>query len=135
MTQDNMAGEKAAIADLIARYNLSVDHNDFQGYAACFAPDGIFAGMIGRFSIHKELDRFVEAILKLAENAPNMRHFVTNILTEVNGNEAYSCSFVLVTSATQEGAKVLVAGEYEDQLVKIGGQWLFKERKVHIDGA
>lgn len=136
MTQEEVAREKAAIAELIARYNFVVDHNDFQGYAACFSPDGIFHGIIGRFAVNKELDLFIEAIQKFATAAPNMRHFVTNILTEVHGNEARSRSFVLVTSATKEGgARVVAAGEYEDQLEKVGGQWLFKERIVHIDGA
>lgn len=136
MIQDEVDREKAAIAELIARYNLSVDHNDFQGYAACFAPDGIFEGLIGRFTIHRELDRFIEAIQKLAATTPHMRHFVTNILTEVSGDQARSRSFLLVTSTAQgRGTRILMAGEYEDRLVKIAGQWLFQERKVHVDGA
>ncbi|MBI1987263.1 MAG: nuclear transport factor 2 family protein [Nitrospinae bacterium] len=136
MTQEDIAREKAAIAELIARYNLAVDHNDFPGYAACFTPDGIFDGIIGRFAVHQELDRFIEAVQKLAATAPNFRHFVTNILTEIHGDAASSRSFILMTSTTQEGgARIAAVGEYEDRLVKIGGQWLFRERKVHIDGA
>lgn len=136
MMQDEVDREKTAIAELIVHYNLAVDHNDFQGYAACFAPDGIFEGLIGRFAIHRELDRFIEAIQKLAVTTPHMRHFVTNILTEVSGDQARSRSFLLVTSTTKEGGtRILMAGEYEDRLVKIAGQWLFQERKVHVDGA
>ena len=50
MTPDILASEKAAIAELIARYNFVIDHNDFQGWADCFTPDGVFDGMIGRFA-------------------------------------------------------------------------------------
>lgn len=136
MTQDDIARDKAAIAELIARYNLAIDHNDFQGWAGCFAPDGIFDGMIGRFTVHKELDRFIDAVKKLTATTPNLRHYVTNILTEVNGTEAYSRCFLLMTSTTKEGGtKIVIAGEYEDRLVQVGGKWLFKERKVRIDGA
>jgi ketosteroid isomerase-like protein len=136
MTQDDLARDRAAIAELIARYNLAIDHNDFQGWAKCFAPDGIFDGMIGRFAAHQELARFTEEVKKLTATTPNLRHYVTNILTEVNGSEAYSRCFLLMTSTTKEGGtKVVIAGEYEDQLVKIDGRWLFKERKVHMDGA
>ena len=42
MTPDELTREKAAIAELIARYNFAIDHNDFQGWADCFTPDGIF---------------------------------------------------------------------------------------------
>jgi len=135
MTQDDIARDKAAIAELIARYNLAIDHNDFQGWANCFAPEGIFDGMIGRFAAHGELARFTEEVKKLTATTPHLRHYVTNILTEVNGNEAHSRCFLLMTSTTKEGGtKVVIAGEYEDRLVKIDGRWLFKERKVHMDG-
>jgi 3-phenylpropionate/cinnamic acid dioxygenase small subunit len=135
MTQDDIAREKAAIAELIARYNLAIDHNDFRGWADCFAPEGIFDGMIGRFTAHRELDRFTDAVKKLTATTPNLRHYVTNILTEVNGTEAHSRCFLLMTSTTKEGGtKVVIAGEYEDRLVKTEGRWLFKERKVHMDG-
>ena len=136
MTQDDIARDKAAIAELIARYNFAIDHNDFQGWADCFAPEGIFDGMIGRFAAHSELERFTAEVKKLTATTPNLRHYVTNILSEVNGNDARSRCFLLMTSTTKEsGTKVVIAGEYEDRLVKRDGRWLFLERKVHIDGA
>jgi uncharacterized protein (TIGR02246 family) len=136
MTQDDIAREKAAIAELIARYNLAIDHNDFQGWADCFAPEGVFDGMIGQFAAHRELDRFTAEVKKLTATTPNLRHYVTNILTEVDGDTARSRCFLLMTSTSKEGGtKVVIAGEYEDQLVKRDGRWLFTRRKVHIDGA
>jgi hypothetical protein len=61
---------------------------------------------------------------------------VTNILTEVNGSEAHSRCFLLMTSTTKEGgAKIIISGQYTDRLVKRDGRWLFLERKVLIDGA
>ena len=136
MTPDEIVREKAAIAELIARYNYAIDHNDFQGWVDCFAPEGIFDGMIGRFAAHRELDRFTAEVKKLTATTPNLRHYVTNILTEVDGNQARSHCFLLMTSTTKEGGtKVVIAGEYEDRLVKRDDRWLFTERKVHLDGA
>lgn len=136
MTQEEIARDKAAIAELIARYNFAIDHDDFQGWANCFAPAGIFDGMIGRFAAHAELERFTAEVKKLTATTPNLRHYVTNILTEVSGDEARSRCFLLMTSTTKEGGtKVVIAGEYEDRLVKRDGCWLFLERKVHLDGA
>ena len=136
MAHDDIAREKDAIAELIARYNFAIDHNDFQGWADCFAPDGIFDGMIGRYAAHAELDRFINDVKSLTATTPNLRHYVTNVLTEVNGNEARSRCFLLMTSTTKDaGTKIAIAGEYEDDLVKLNGRWLFKRRKVHMDGA
>ena len=136
MTPEDLAREKEAIAELIARYNYAIDHNDFQGWADCFALEGIFDGMIGQYAAHGELDRFTADVKKLTATTPNLRHYVTNIQTEVNGNEARSRCFLMMTSTSKEGGtKVVIAGEYEDKLVKRNGRWLFTERKVHLDGA
>ncbi len=136
MTHDDIAREKVEIAELIARYNFAIDHDDFQGWADCFAPDGIFDGMIGCYAARAELERFTNDVKALTATTPNLRHYVTNILTEVNGNEARSRCFLMMTSTTKEGGtKVVIAGEYQDDLVKHNGRWLFKRRKVHLDGA
>ena len=136
MTEEQLARDKAAIAELIARYNFAIDHDDYQGWANCFAPDGIFDGMIGKFDAHRELDRFTTEVKRLSADSPNLRHYVTNILTDVDGDTARSKCFLMMTSTTKEGGtKVVIAGEYEDQLVKHDGKWLFSYRKVHIDAA
>jgi len=136
MTPTQLAREKEAIAELIARYNRAIDHNDFQGWADCFAPEGIFDGIIGRFSAHRELDRFTAEVRKLTTTTPHLRHYVTNIQTEITGTEARSRCFLLMTSTSKDsGTKVVIAGEYDDKLVKRDGRWLFTERKVLIDGA
>jgi len=136
MTPTQLAREKADIAELIARYNRAIDHNDFEGWANCFAPEGVFDGMIGRYAAHGELDRFAADVKKLTATTPNLRHYVTNIQTEISGNEARARCFLMMTSTSKEsGSKIVIAGEYEDKLVKRDGKWLFTERKVHMDGA
>ena len=136
MSQDDLARDKAAIAELIARYNYAIDHEDYQGWANTFAPDGVFHGIIGKFAAHKELDKFIASVKNLTATSPNLRHYVTNILPEINGNEARCTCFLLMTSTTKEGgSKIAAAGEYEDRLVKINGQWLFLERIVRVDAA
>lgn len=136
MTPTQLAREKAAIAELIVRYNWAIDHNDFQGWAACFAPEGVFDGMIGRYAAHGELSRFAADVTKLTATTPNLRHYVTNIETEVEGDHARSRCFLMMTSTTKEnGTKIVIAGEYADKLVKRNERWFFLERKVLMDGA
>jgi hypothetical protein len=95
----------------------------------------VFQGVIGRFTVHKELDKFIASVKSLTATSPNLRHYVTNILPDITGNEARCTSFLLMTSTTKEGTTTIaLAGEYEDRLVKINGQWLFRERVVRADG-
>ena len=136
MTEEQIARDKTAIAELIAQYNFAIDHEDYQGWADCFAPAGIFDGVIGKFDAHRDLDRFVTEVKRLSADSPNLRHYVSNILSEVDGDTARSKCFLLMTSTTKEGGtKMAIAGEYEDQLVKHDGKWLFSYRKVRADGA
>ena len=136
MTEEQIARDKTAIAELIAQYNFAIDHEDYQGWADCFAPAGIFDGVIGKFDAHSDLDRFVTEVKRLSADSPNLRHYVSNILSEVDGDTARSKCFLLMTSTTKEGGtKMAIAGEYEDQLVKHDGKWLFSYRKVRADGA
>ncbi len=134
MNQDDIARDKATITELIARYNYAIDHNDYQGWANTFAPDGVFVGIIGRFAAHKELDKFIASVKSLTATSPNLRHYVTNVLPDINGNEARCTSFLLMTSTKAGVSTIALAGEYEDRLVKLNGQWLFLERVVRPDG-
>lgn len=136
MTEEQLAHDKTAIAERIAQYNFAIDHEDYQGWADCFAPGGIFDGVIGQFDAHKDLDRFIGEVKRLAADSPNLRHHVSNILTEVDGDTARSKCFLLMTSTTKDGGSTIaISGEYEDRLVKHNGKWLFSYRKVRADGS
>lgn len=134
MSQDQHIRDTNELHELIARYNYTVDHEDYEAWAKTFAPGGVFHGAIGRFVVDKQLPEFIKAMQSLAAAAPNPRHFITNILPEFHGNEGTSNCFFFVTSTTKEGTRVLVAGEYEDRLVKHNGKWLFAQRVVKVDG-
>ena len=43
--------DKMAIVELIAGYNAVMDNGDIHGWANCFAPEGVFDGMIGGFAV------------------------------------------------------------------------------------
>jgi hypothetical protein len=83
--ENDSARDLAAIAQLIAHYNFVTDKNDFVGWAECFTADGVFNGEYDSFSARAEVDRFASEAHKIMKTIPNLRHFVTNILTEVEG--------------------------------------------------
>ena len=131
-----MAGsfeDKFAIQELISRYNHAIDFGNYDAWGDCFSADGLFEGSAGRFAGHAELKKFTENFKTMRANMPSVRHCVMNTVTDVEGNEAISCSYLQLITTGKEGTKLMFSGRYDDKLVKVGGKWLFKERKVARD--
>jgi 3-phenylpropionate/cinnamic acid dioxygenase small subunit len=124
----SQAEAERQIAALIYRYNAVLDATDYDGWAQCFAADGIFRGAHADWLV-------AVAVSRRRAAAPNSRHFVTNILVEVDGDTARSRCHLFVTTAADGGKPTMsLTGEYEDFLVRENGKWLFRERRVHVDG-
>lgn len=124
--------EKDAIRELLARYCFTVDSGNFDEWANLFTEDGVCdLGPMGCFSGRENLRRFA-AIIPLVDGKPTMRHCVMNSIIDVHGTEATAQSYVVVVNGHPSLA-VMVAGRYEDQLVKDGDDWRFKVRRAQID--
>jgi 3-phenylpropionate/cinnamic acid dioxygenase small subunit len=128
--------DEAAISDLLAHYNVVTDALDIDGWAACFAPDGVFNGAYDSFRLPQDKVRFAEHARELeAAGMPRLRHFLSNIRIRVHGNTAKShCFFQIVATDDDAHSTITMVGEYADELVKSGEGWLFAARNVTIDG-
>lgn len=132
---DDVHADELAIQKLIYRYNRLTNEEDFDGWASCFAPEGVFHGAYEEFRAHADLDRFAAHARALIEKMPNLRHFVTNIETNVQGDTASARSFLLMTSTAPSGeTRFAMVGRSDDELVKIDGNWLFLSRTTRLDG-
>jgi hypothetical protein len=121
--------EKLAIQELCARYCLTIDAQNSDGWADCFTPDGGF-----------EFDGWVirgrAALREYAEvhaRVMRCRHMTVNLLYDVHGEEAVGRAATVVTLATNGGYKILGQGLYEDRLVKREGNWRIDYRKLKTD--
>jgi len=126
--------EKDAIHETIAEYCFHFDGGEFDKWVDLFTDDGVFDA--GRMGVQKGKDALRAFLrnIRLTNGSPMMKHCVMNEIIKVNGNEAAAKSYIVVVRAKGEGALVNgIAGRYEDQLVKQGDRWLFKNRKVHFD--
>ncbi|HXG20353.1 MAG TPA: nuclear transport factor 2 family protein [Methylomirabilota bacterium] len=126
--------EKDAIHETIANYCFYFDGAEFDKWVDLFTDDGVFdAGQRGVQKGKDALRAFVKNV-RLTNGSPMVKHCVMNEIIKVNGNEATAKSYIILVRAKGEGALVNgLAGRYEDQLVKQGDHWLFKNRKVHFD--
>jgi hypothetical protein len=125
--------DRLEIQELITRYNHYIDYADYPAWIDCFTDDGIFEGGAGRFVGRSGLKEFTEKFSIIRLDLPNMRHCLMNTLTEVDGDEARSSSYLLLVTTGAEGAQIKFAGRYDDRLVKLNGKWLFSYRKSSRD--
>jgi 3-phenylpropionate/cinnamic acid dioxygenase small subunit len=135
-TSAGRAEDEREIEQLIYRYNATLDATDYRGWADCFTAEGIFRGAHADWVVHRDFDLFTAAAIeRRGSAAPSSRHFVTNVMIEVDGSVARSRCHLMVTALTAAGRPAIsLTGEYEDYYAKQNGRWLFTERRVHVDG-
>jgi uncharacterized protein (TIGR02246 family) len=126
--------EKEAIRDLMSAYCFHVDNGEFDQFAALFAQDGIFeAGPLGKLRGRNAIRDFITAQVPRPGEGPARKHCTLNHIIRVNGSEARADSYIVVLRESGEGIIASLAGRYEDLLVKEGGEWRFKLRRIHFD--
>ena len=139
------ADDRAAIEDLQARYMFALDFGDLDTYVETFTEDGILdiIGMKaqGREEIRKLLEGPGESA-EGAEQAPaepegsypaTGRHNITNIVLKIDGDTATGRAYWFHYGNTnpERRAQLDSYGYYEDQMVKVDGEWLFSERVIY----
>jgi hypothetical protein len=120
-----------AIRQLKARYCLLADRgydgagDDDRAFAELFAEDGVFdasAGpIVGRQAIEARCKKF----------HPFGFHLVMNPVIAVDGDTATASWSALVPSITVDGAALLVAGRYEEELVRTADGWRYARVRFH----
>jgi uncharacterized protein (TIGR02246 family) len=118
------------IRQLIARYCHLVDARRIEEWVDCFTDDGVF-------ELRGSRTQGRDALLKMGEgirqSGMSSRHWVTNVLVDVDGDEATSESYLMMLSATAEPV-IGVSGVYRDRVRRVDGRWRFAERVVTFDG-
>jgi uncharacterized protein (TIGR02246 family) len=123
--------EKDAIREVLAEYCFRLDDGRFDEMAALFTEDGTwdtaFGKATGRQAI-AELARSLRA--RVTEPRPRAVHLVTNIVIALDGERATVRSNWMVMQNSPEEPRIGSGGAYHDEVVKEGGRWLFRYRKI-----
>lgn len=136
------AEDRALIEDLQARYLFAFDFGDPEGYANTFAPDGVlnfgWGDIVGREAIAQFIADGRENTLQVRANTPDGerpsigRHIINNIVVKVDGDTATSQAYWTHMTSDETGyGTVDFFGHYEDEMVKIDGDWYFSRRHVY----
>ncbi|HKA56283.1 MAG TPA: nuclear transport factor 2 family protein [Candidatus Binatia bacterium] len=119
-----------AIKQLKAEYcDICDDEHNQERIVTIFAADGIWEGKgIGRAQGHAEIRNLFKSF---AERISFSQHNVFNPRITVNGAEAHGSWNFLGPFTFRKGSRQLwLAARYEDDYVKINGQWKFKHLRA-----
>jgi len=147
---DGYADDRAAIIDLQHRYVLAMDYFDADGYAEVFAEDGVldWAGGIveGREAIREFMSTGTYDLRTIGfqpaetpdgkEWQSTVRHLITNQVIIVEGDTAKAVTYWMnyANNADRRQIQWLSFGSWEDEYVKIDGEWFFSLHKIFNEG-
>ncbi len=120
--------DKMAIKEVIARFSIAVDRGKVDDFVSIWTEDAVFEVGSVKFAIgHKELGELCAAIDRLL---PGVHHTTSNHVIEIDGDKAHSTCEVMAFITRPDQIHVAGQGFYEDDLVKVDGQWLLAYRKA-----
>ena len=126
----DLAADRDAIRDLLARYTYSGDRGRVAELAACFAADGVLEFPGNTATGPATIVAALSGGAGTRNPAPTfVRHHITNPLIEVDGDTASARSYFTVH--TDIGPDH--SGTYSDRLVRAADGWRFAHRLVRID--
>lgn len=117
------------IQQLYARYAMTIDSGDAEGWANTFTPDGVFNNSSRG---HDALVQFVHD-WRDKRNGADRRHWNSNlVLTPTDEGVSGSVYLLLLDTGVRPPVPNMSA-VYEDRLVKTPQGWRFKTRVLHSD--
>jgi len=137
------AEDRAQIEDLQARYMFALDFGDLDTYVSTFTEDGVLDIIgwqaKGREEIKERLGGSrpdAETQQGDADQGPypaTGRHNITNIIVKIDGDQAVGRAywFHYGNNNPDRKAQLDSYGYYEDEMIKVDGQWLFSKRVIY----
>ncbi len=119
-----------AIKKLKALYCAYCDRGyDADGIASLFTEDAVWdGGRFGRYEGREAIRSFFRGASKIF---PFALHQVMNPIIEVQGDRATGKWYLFQPATLAEGNQaVWLAARYEEEYVRVGGQWKFQHLKV-----
>jgi hypothetical protein len=98
--------------------------------AALFTEDGTWQTFFGKATGRRAIADFASGLRAHRTDNPRAIHHVTNIVIMLDGDTAKVRSNWTTVQNAPEGPKIGSGGAYDDDMVKIGGQWFFHHRTI-----
>jgi uncharacterized protein (TIGR02246 family) len=127
--------DRQMINDLFVRYTTALDAGEVETIVGCFTEDGALESpVVGVHAGQAAIRAFAERFARFRERGSQLRHFISNLAVQVDGDAARATCYLLNVITRDGKTEVMAPGRYDCQLVKLNGDWLFKHRLVMLDG-
>jgi ketosteroid isomerase-like protein len=124
---DAVIHDELGIRRTLAAYCHHCDDGDFTSLAELFTPEGAFVYRGEAASGRAALARRFEAAQR--ERSARGKHLTLNTIVEVDGDRAQARSDFLFLRFVDGALTPAVVGRYEDDLLRVEGQWLIERRE------
>src|SRR5215467_2774798 len=125
--------DKDAIREIMAAYCHALDTCRFADVASLFTDDAVWTTDYGEARGRKAIEDMLRNVVPAKGEGPQRKHYTTNIIIRVDGDQASSVSDYLVVR--EKGADLIpvMGGTYKDQWVRQDGTWRFKRKEIVHD--
>lgn len=124
--------DQLAIRALLERYCDGVNQRDAEIWGSTWAEDAVWelphldmAGITGR-------EQIVAAWLEAMKLFPFVNMMAHPGFIEVSGDRAVMRSYTSEVAVMQDGSEISPRGEYEDECVRVNGEWKFSLRRFKV---
>lgn len=128
--------DKLEIHDLCARYYVSTDEKDVDGFMDCWVDDDeiIFESAFGNFKGRSEIRAFEEEHVHRGM-AIGKRHLLSNVFISASEkkNQAYVTSYLTVVEVVDVPAIIATAIYRKSLVEKSSKGWKFRFRSMDVD--
>lgn len=123
--------DKQEITELCYRYGLALDGRDWTGLARLFTPDAnaFYLDMPPCYGYQAIEDTCRKALAPMSAT----QHLIANVVARVDGDLAESSCYLQaqhVKAGTAGGDNFIIAGRYDDKLVRTPDGWRIRERRL-----
>lgn len=119
----------AAIQQLYAQYNTTIDRGDAAGWAATFTPDGVFMNNKGSDALKKFVVNWS------AGQGASQRHFSADVVITPSAEGATGSASTLLVNLASKPISIGAYVTYSDVIVKTPAGWRFKSRALKVETA
>tara|TARA_B100001142_G_C14119817_1_gene572554 strand:- start:153 stop:584 length:432 start_codon:yes stop_codon:yes gene_type:complete len=125
------------IIALTVKYCWALDERDWESLSEVFSPDAY-----AKYGVteHRGVDSIIERCKTALTPLDFSHHMVSNHMVEIDQNKAKcKCYFQAqhVRTSADEGVNFIIAGKYEDELIRIDKDWKIASRvltKIWTEG-
>jgi hypothetical protein len=131
LTRIGRLEDRAELWDLICRYAIAVDDEDYGTLEKLFAPDAEFVGLSGDTTSGR--DAVIDYLRERAATAHKQRvHTPTSqVIENLEGDRAAGLVSCYAALHSYDGSDSFFAFRYQDDYLRDAGRWSFGRRRVH----